>query len=193
MTYTLFVRPLNHLSDDFIKRLFSEHGRVLDVHIPRSFPTKKRQGFGYIKYDDKHAAARAINALHGTVVNGHSIEVVWADQNRKTPEEMEERKRQKKEEWLKSNPLELEKRGTEKNRTRKDVPLHEQFFTAVDYPPGIGEEFTPVYQRNLPPIGMRRQFFSWIFIPEDVKEKILKEEQEKELHRLQGMKREEPE
>ena len=71
----------------------------------------------------------------------------------------------------------------EKIRTRKDVPLHEQFFTAVDYPPGIGEEFTPVYQRNLPPIGMRRQFFSWIFIPEDVKEKILREDQERDAHR----------
>jgi RNA recognition motif-containing protein len=183
MTFTLYVHPLSHLSNECIRRTFSEFGEVIDVHVPRTFATKKRQSFGYIKYRDKHAAARAISALHGKSLFGHIMEVVWADQSAKTPEEMAERKRRRREEWLRRQeedgqpppPLPAPR------QERRDVPLHEKFFTAVDYPEGVGDEFTPLYQKNLPPVGQRKQFFSWVYVPDEQREKILKEELEKQI------------
>lgn len=176
MTFTVFCRPVNHLSDEFLRQTFSDFGRVTDIHTPRTYHTKKRQGFCYIKFADKHAAARAIEALNGRPLNGHIMEVVWSDNSRKTPEEMVEQKRQRREErrrqieegsYIEPPPV---------PKSMKDRPLHEQYFTAVDYPPGIGTEFTPIYQRNVPPIGQRRQFFSWVYVPESVRERILADE-----------------
>jgi RNA recognition motif-containing protein len=183
MAYTLFVRPLSHLSNEFIRRTFSEFGEVVDVHIPRTFGSKKRQSYGYVKYDDKHAAARAIDALNDKTLNGHVLSVVWADQSAKTPEEMAEKRRQRREEREKSGDYATrEPRELREPAERREIPLREQFFTAVDYPPGIGEEFTPLYQKNLPPVGQRRQFFSWVYVGPDVREKILRDELEKQAY-----------
>jgi hypothetical protein len=185
MTYCLFVRPLSHLSIEFIRRTFSEFGDVIDIHIPRTFTSKKRQDFGYVKYDDKHAAARAIDALNEQPLNGHILKVVWADQEAKTPEEMAERRRARREERQQAredgDAEEHDSRPREP-REKREIPLHEQFFTAVDYPPGIGDEFTPVYQRNLPPVGQRRQFFSWVYVAPETRERILRDELEKQQY-----------
>ena len=179
MTYMLFCRPVNHLSDEFIRQTFSEFGRVTDIHTPRSYKTKKRQGFCYVKFSDKHAAARAIDALHGRPLNGHVMEVVWADNNPKTPEQMIELKKKRREERLRQMDANLDDDMREGYKPMKDLPFHEQFFTAVDYPPGVGVDFTPIYQRNLPPVGKRRLFFSWVYIPESVRQRIIDEEARK--------------
>jgi RNA recognition motif-containing protein len=185
MTYTLFIRPVSHLSKDTISRTFSEYGEVCDIHIPRTFQTKKRQSFGYVKYTDKHAAARAIDALHDKPLLGKVMSVVWADQAPKTPEEMVERKRARREVTQRPRDEDDEDerpraRLRERDVERRSLPLHEQFFTAVDYPEGVGVEYTPIYQKNLPPVGQRRQFFSWVFITEEQKAKILREELERQ-------------
>jgi RNA recognition motif-containing protein len=200
MTYTLFVRPVSHLSNDTIRRTFSEFGEVIDVHVPRTFKTKKRQPYCYVKYNDKHAAARAVSALHDQTLLGKQMSVMWADEAPKTPEEMIERKRQRREALLKQqedggappeHPRDRDRdrdrdsdrdRERDRERDRPPLPLHAQFFTAVDYPEGIGEEFTPIYQRNLPPVGQRRHFFSWVCVTEEQKARILREELERQLH-----------
>lgn len=177
MTFSLYVSPLSHVSQSLIKQTFSEFGEVVDVYIPRSYKTKKRLTYGYIKYSDKHCAARAIEALNGKDLNGHMISVAWAECNAKTPEEMMEKRRQFDIEREPREPLpieEIERRRSKKART--EGPLHLKYFTAVDYPPGIGEKYTPVYQRNLPPVGERRHFFSWFYISPEQKERIIKEE-----------------
>jgi RNA recognition motif-containing protein len=181
MTFTLYIHPLSHLSNESIRRTFSEFGEVIDVHVPRTFESKKRQSFGYIKYRDKHAAARAINALHGKPLFGHVMEVVWADRSAKTPEEMAERKRMRHEERARRYEEEGQPLPPAPRQEHREVPLHEKFFTAVDYPEAIGDDFTPLYQRNLPPVGQRKQFFSWVYVTDEQKEKILREELEKEM------------
>jgi RNA recognition motif-containing protein len=189
MAYTLYVRPLSHLSKEFIDRAFSEFGDVMDIHIPRTFKTKRRREFGYVKYHDKHAAARAIEALNGKSLNGHVMTVTWTDQTPKTPEQMAEKKKQRREEWLREHEHDGEPMSSEKNvRQTKDIPLSEMFFTAVDYPEGIGEEFTPIYQRNVPPVGQRRQFLSWVYVSPEQIERILKSELEKQAH-IEGKRR----
>jgi RNA recognition motif-containing protein len=185
MAYTLFIRPVSHLSNDTIQRVFSDYGEVADVHVPRTYKTKRRQTYGYVKYSDKHAAARAIDALHDKELLGKVMMVVWADQAPKTPEEMIEKKRERhqaferqREEGGEEDPQ--RERLRERDVEKRSLPLHEQFFTAVDYPEGIGEEYTPVYQKNLPPVGQRKQFFSWVFVTEEQKARILRDEFERQ-------------
>lgn len=195
MSFTLFVKPISHISQNFIYDLFSEYGEVKDIYIPREYKTKRRSNFAYVKYADKHSAARAITNLNEKVINNHAIEVQWAEDKPKTPQEMIEKKEKyinEKRERMKSMPMiseeELERKR--KKHRRPDGPLHNRYFTAVDYPEGVGEEFTPIFQRGLPPVGRRRQFFSWVYVPQDQVQKILKEERartEKEKERNEAL------
>ncbi|KAH0786226.1 serine/arginine-rich splicing factor 10-like [Histomonas meleagridis] len=178
MTFTLYVKPVSHISQFFIRDLFSQYGEVVDIHIPRDHKTKKRLNFAYIKYNDIHAAERAVKDLDEKVINNRKMEVQWATEKEKTPEEMiEKRKRYEaeREERLASlPPMTDEVRRKLLKRKKAEGPIYNRYFTAVDYPPGIGEEFTPIYQRGLPPVGQRRQFFSWVYVPPDQVLEILK-------------------
>ena len=181
MSFTVFVKPVNHMSRNFMENIFSEFGEIQDIYIPRTYNTKRRQNYAYVKFDDKHAAARAISSLDNKEVNGRVLSVQWAEFSPKTPEEMKEKNQQLKAEWEKKKaelpPISPEELEYKRNKKRKAVgPLHKQYFTAVDYPPGIGLKYTPVYQINLPPVGQRRTFFSWVYVPKEQIEKILKEE-----------------
>lgn len=185
MTYTLYVKPVNHVSKKFLEDIFSEFGKINDIYIPRKYKTKQRSNFGYVKYDDKHAAARAIEALNEKILNGQVMEVQWAEFNPKTPEEMMEKKMKMKEERERRRaalpPIDEKELEYKRNKRRKpEGPLHMKYFTAVDYPPGIGLKYTPIYQRDLPPIGQRKTFFSWVDVPPEVVERVLKEEAAKE-------------
>lgn len=185
MTYTLFVKPVNHISKKFLEEVFSEFGKINDIYIPRRYKTKQRSNFGYVKYDDKHAAARAIEALNEKNLNGQIMDVEWAEYSAKTPEEMMEKKQRMKEEREKRRaalpPIDEKELEYKRNKRRKpEGPLHLKYFTAVDYPPGIGKKYTPIYQIDLPPVGQRRTFFSWVYVPPEQVEKILKEEAAKE-------------
>lgn len=188
MTYTLYVRPVNHVSKKFLEEIFSEFGKINDIYIPRKYKTKQRSNYGYVKYDDKHAAARAIEALNEKVLNGQVMDVQWAEFNPKTPEEMMEKKQRIKEEREKRRaalpPIDEKELEYKRNKRRKpEGPLHAKYFTAVDYPPGIGKKFTPIYQIDLPPVGQRRTFFSWVDVPPEQIQKVLEEEEAKEAFR----------
>ncbi|OHS99313.1 hypothetical protein TRFO_34287 [Tritrichomonas foetus] len=181
MTYTLYVKPVNHISKHFMEETFAEFGEVHDIYIPRAYKTKRRSNFGYVKYDDKHAAARAIEGLNQKILNGHEMTVEWAEYNPKTPEEMAEKFKILKEERERRRaarpPISEDELQYLRNKRKKpDGPLHLKYFTVVDYPPGIGKAYTPVYQLDLPPVGQRRTFFSWVYVPQEQIEKILKEE-----------------
>ena len=181
MTFTIFVKPISHLSRNFIEATFSEFGEVQDIYIPRKYNSKQRQNYAYVKFNDKHAAGRSVKELNQKEVNGRVLTVQWAEFPAKTPEEMKEKHLQLMTEWQKKKaelpPISPEELEYKRNKKRKPVgPLYKQYFTAVDYPPGIGIKYTPVYQINLPPVGQRRTFFSWVYVPKEQIEKVLKEE-----------------
>jgi len=174
MTYCLYARPVNHISLEYLKSLFQEFGEVEDVYIPRMFKTKRRRHFGYVKFNDKHAAARAIEGLDNKEINGRIFSVKWSEHTSKTPEqmvEMRERRIAEKENRPKKY-TEEEFDFLQKTKLKKEGSFFERYFTAVDYPKGVGEEFTPIYQLNLPPVGERKTFFSWVYIPPERIEKI---------------------
>lgn len=182
--YTLYVRPVSHVSKDFLQNTFSEFGSVKDVYIPKDFKTQRRRGFAYIKYDSKYAAELAINKLNGKTLNGKEISVTWSLEKSKTPEEMEQireekaRERESKPKEMRYTPEEHEEYLKSKNPLNR--PFHERYYTAVDYPPGVGEEYTPIYQRGLKPVGERKTFFTWAYVPEERIKKILEDAKKRE-------------
>ena len=184
MTYTLFVRPVTHVSEEFLRSTFSEFGEVKDIYIPRDFRTQRRRGFAYIKYISKFAAEVAIDKLNGKTLNGKEITVTWSSEKSKTPDEMEQKKEERAKE-RENKPKEMRYTPEEheeylKMRAHSKAPFHERYYTAVDYPRGVGEEFTPIYQRGLKPVGERKTFFTWAYVPEERIKKILEDEKKRE-------------
>ena len=181
MTYCLYVKPINHVSQTYLNNLFNQFGEVIDIYIPKIFKTKKRKDFAYIKYNDKYAAANAIESLDQKEINGKILNVKWSNETSKTPEEMVAIKearileRIEKPKKLTDEEYEIKK----KSRLKINGEIFEKYFTAVDYPQGVGEEFTPIYQLNLPPVGERKLFFSWVYISPDRINKILEDHKEK--------------
>ncbi|EAY21318.1 hypothetical protein TVAG_166930 [Trichomonas vaginalis G3] len=178
--YTLFVRPINHVSKEFLLSRFSEYGEVKDLYIPKDFKSGRRRTIAYVKYDDKVEASKAIEGLNGKEINGKEIYVSWSSEKQKTPDEMEAAKAQRQLE-RQENPKPPKYTPEEhelylKKKHFAEGEFHEKYFTAVDYPLGVGEEYTPVFQRGLKPIGERKTFFTWQFIPEDKIQMIIEQE-----------------
>lgn len=186
MSYTLFVKPVNHVSIPYLEEKFSEFGQVLDVYIPKKYKTRQRQNFGYVKFDDAHAAARAIEALNEKEINGKIVNVEWAQEEAKTPEDMIAKKELQRQEWLEKRselpPEELER--VKSRKKRPEGPFYKRYFTAVDYPPGIGEKYTSPFQRGLPPPGQRKTFFHWEYVSPEQIQQILKNEEEFNSRRM---------
>lgn len=180
MTYSLFVRPVTHVSKEFLYSVFSEFGEVKDCYIPKDYKSGRRRTFAYIKYDDKFSAAKAIEMMDQKEVNGRVISVGWSQEISKTPEEMEAIntqkaiQRQERAKNPKYTPEEHELFLKKKNFAKGE--FHDKFFSAVDYPLGVGEEFTPIFQRGLKPVGERKTFFHWQYIPEEKIRQIIEQE-----------------
>lgn len=187
MTYVVFVKPITHLSPTALQAAFERFGEVKDVHIPKDYVTQRRRPFAYVKFADKHAAAQAIEALNDKPLSGKVVQVCWSSEESKTPEEMElinqERQRRKEERNKESWQTPEEHDHFMKMKHQPEGSVYERYFTVVDYPPGVGEEFTPVSQRGLRPVGERKQFYSWIYISEEKKKQILEDYHRKESFR----------
>ena len=178
--YTLFVRPVNQASEETLRKTFSQFGEVEDIYIPRDYVSKRRRPFAYIKYTSKFAASDAIEKLNNTELNGKVISVVWSEEKSKTPQEMvtmKEQKRKERQEELRYTPEEHQKFLEEKNRQKE---LYEKYFTVVNYPYGVGEAYTPEYQKGLKPVGERKTFYSWVYLPEEKIIEVLQAEKQHE-------------
>ncbi|KAK9933629.1 hypothetical protein M0R45_020817 [Rubus argutus] len=85
----LLVRnlPLDARSDD-LRIPFERFGPVKDVYLPRNYYTKEPRGFGFVKYRYAEDAAEAKQQMNHTLIGGREIRIVFAEENRKTPQEM---------------------------------------------------------------------------------------------------------
>ncbi|CAM0906912.1 unnamed protein product [Alopecurus aequalis] len=79
------------LRPDDLRRPFGQFGRLKDVYIPRDYHTQEPRGFGFVQYFDPADAADAKYYMDGQVVLGREIAVVFAQENRKKPDEMRTR------------------------------------------------------------------------------------------------------
>ncbi|XP_004296779.1 PREDICTED: serine/arginine-rich SC35-like splicing factor SCL28 [Fragaria vesca subsp. vesca] len=85
----LLVRnlPLDARSDD-LRIPFERFGPVKDVYLPKNYYTREPRGFGFVKYRYAEDAAEAKLQMNHTLIGGREIRIVFAEENRKTPQEM---------------------------------------------------------------------------------------------------------
>lgn len=77
---SIFVAKLDfNTSEEELKSLFEEHGRVNRVTIAKDRETGKPRGFAFIEMPDEAEADAAIAALDESSVNGRTIAVKKAD------------------------------------------------------------------------------------------------------------------
>ncbi|MFF9496534.1 RNA recognition motif domain-containing protein [Streptomyces flaveolus] len=52
-------------TDGRLRRAFEEHGPVVGAAVQHDAATGRSEGFGFVEISSEHAAAAAIDALHG--------------------------------------------------------------------------------------------------------------------------------
>nr|WP_294858385.1 RNA-binding protein [uncultured Fluviicola sp.] len=77
---SIFVAKLDfNTTEEQLKSLFEEHGRVNRVTIAKDRETGKPRGFAFVEMADESEADRAIEALDDFAINGRNIAVKKAD------------------------------------------------------------------------------------------------------------------
>lgn len=77
---SIFVAKLDfNTTDEQLKSLFEEYGRVNRVTIAKDRETGKPRGFAFVEMADEQEADAAIEALDNSTVNGRQIAVKKAD------------------------------------------------------------------------------------------------------------------
>ena len=77
---SIFVAKLDfNTSDEELKSLFEEYGKVNRVTIAKDRETGKPRGFAFVEMNDETEADAAIEALDNSSVNGRTIAVKKAD------------------------------------------------------------------------------------------------------------------
>lgn len=68
-----------NVSENMIRDVFASKGFSVNVELPVDSQTGKHPGFGYVKLDSVSAAEAAVNALQGTHIDGHSVNLEFSD------------------------------------------------------------------------------------------------------------------
>ncbi|KAJ6719755.1 SERINE/ARGININE RICH SPLICING FACTOR [Salix purpurea] len=67
---------------------FEKFGPLKDIYLPRNYHTREPRGFGFVKYRYGEDAAEAKRQMNHKSIGGREISIVFAEENRKTPQEM---------------------------------------------------------------------------------------------------------
>ena len=67
---------------------FGRIGDVRDVYIPRDYHSQQPKGFAFIEYATPEMAREAREEMNKFLMKGRELEVVYAQEKRKTPNEM---------------------------------------------------------------------------------------------------------
>ncbi|PIA44661.1 hypothetical protein AQUCO_01700335v1 [Aquilegia coerulea] len=67
---------------------FERFGPVKDVYLPKNYYTGEPRGFGFVKFHSAEDAAEAKEQMNHQIIGGREIRIVFAEENRKTPQEM---------------------------------------------------------------------------------------------------------
>lgn len=86
---SVLVRKISfRTSGDDLKKPFAEFGEVTDVYLPLDYHSRRPRGFAFVKFANREDAEAAIKALDGTDIDGARVEVVLAQESRKSPRTM---------------------------------------------------------------------------------------------------------
>jgi RNA recognition motif-containing protein len=78
---SIFVAKLDFgVTEEELRNLFEQYGRVAKASIALDKETRKPRGFAFVEMNDAAEAAEAIKNLDGSTINGRQIAVKEADQ-----------------------------------------------------------------------------------------------------------------
>ncbi|KAL7619057.1 hypothetical protein Lser_V15G00836 [Lactuca serriola] len=79
VTTSLYVGDLEfNVTDSQLYDLFNQVGQVVSVRVCRDLSTRRSLGYGYVNYSNPPDAARAIDVLNFTAVNGKAIRIMYS-------------------------------------------------------------------------------------------------------------------
>lgn len=79
VTTSLYVGDLDfNVTDSQLYDLFNQVGQVVSVRVCRDLSTRRSLGYGYVNYSNPSDAARAIDVLNFTPLNGKSIRIMYS-------------------------------------------------------------------------------------------------------------------
>ncbi|KAG6975053.1 hypothetical protein JG687_00000033, partial [Phytophthora cactorum] len=91
---SLLVRNISRrLRPEDIRKEFERYGEVRDVYIPKDYYTKEPKGFAFVEFRSEREAEDARRSLDGVRIDGRDIRVVFAQERRKSTDQMRERER----------------------------------------------------------------------------------------------------
>lgn len=91
---SLLVRNIGpHITNQDLGVAFGRIGDVRDVYIPRDYHTHKPKGFAFIEYANPEQAREARDEMDRFRIKGCELEVVFAQERRKSPNEMRSKSR----------------------------------------------------------------------------------------------------
>lgn len=86
---SLLVRNLSYeITNHDLQAAFGRIGEVKDVYIPRDYHSQKPKGFAFIEFSTPEGASEARKEMDKFNMKGRELEVVYAQEKRKTPNEM---------------------------------------------------------------------------------------------------------
>ncbi len=86
---SLLVRNVSpEITTQDLQLAFGRIGDVRDVYIPRDFHSQQPKGFAFIEYATPEMAREAREEMNKFLMKGRELEVVYAQEKRKTPNEM---------------------------------------------------------------------------------------------------------
>lgn len=86
---SLLVRNVSpDITTQDLQMAFGRIGDVRDVYIPRDFHSQQPKGFAFVEYATHEQAREARDEMDRFVMKGRELEVVFAQEKRKTPDEM---------------------------------------------------------------------------------------------------------
>jgi FUS-interacting serine-arginine-rich protein 1 len=74
-----------------LQQAFGRIGVIRDVYVPRDYHSQQPRGFAFIEYANPEMAREAKIEMNRFRIKGHELEVVFAQERRKTPGEMKGR------------------------------------------------------------------------------------------------------
>eukprot|EP00261_Vitis_vinifera_P033278 XP_019074521.1 PREDICTED: polyadenylate-binding protein 8 isoform X2 [Vitis vinifera] len=79
VTTSLYVGDLElNVNDSQLYDLFSQMGAVVSVRVCRDLSTRRSLGYGYVNYSNPQDAARALDVLNFTPLNGKPIRIMYS-------------------------------------------------------------------------------------------------------------------
>ncbi|XP_044470296.1 polyadenylate-binding protein 4-like [Mangifera indica] len=75
----LYIGDLDpNVNDSQLYDFFNQVGQVMSVRVCRDMSTRRSLGYGYVNYSNPHDAARALDVLNFTPLNGKPIRIMYS-------------------------------------------------------------------------------------------------------------------